>query len=142
MLFIALMMVLANDNSTKCQEMVAKLLKNLVRRLDEMQQQVILLHVHLWVSQKENEVLMKVSCQVYGIVLDTLGQDAVPFISSILHNLDRCLKVGAKNLTDGEQDIDVMDINKSWHIPYQALIVSHKVFTISPDSLKKYNSIS
>ena len=93
MLFVALVMVLANDDSAKFREMAAMLLKNLVGRLDETQRRVILSHAHSWVSQEENEVLMKVSCQVYGIVLDTLGQDAVPFISSILHDLDGCLKV-------------------------------------------------
>ena len=73
MLFVALVMVLANDDSAKCREMAAKLLKNLVGRLDETQRRVFLSHAHSWVSQEENEVLMKVSCQVYGIVLDTLG---------------------------------------------------------------------
>ena len=37
MLFVALVMVLANVDSAKCREMAAQLLKNLVRRLDETQ---------------------------------------------------------------------------------------------------------
>jgi U3 small nucleolar RNA-associated protein 20 len=51
LLFVALVMVAANDDSAKCREMSAQLIKNLFTRLDEDHRNIVLSHLHSWASQ-------------------------------------------------------------------------------------------
>ncbi|KAF9047678.1 hypothetical protein BJ165DRAFT_1117430 [Panaeolus papilionaceus] len=57
LLFVALVMVVANDESPKCREMAAQLIKSLWVRLKEEQQIVLLSHLHTWSGQTAQPVL-------------------------------------------------------------------------------------
>ncbi|KAG5642515.1 hypothetical protein DXG03_002616 [Asterophora parasitica] len=138
LLFIALVMVIANDDSAKCREMAALLIKSLFNRLDEERRKLILSHIHAWASQEAQPQLAQVSSQVYGFIVDVLEIDSLPYITIILEDLNASITRSAQRLTESEaqdEDDDAMpvDLNLDWHAPYHALTVLGKVLRVFPD---------
>jgi len=78
LLFVALVMVIANDDSSKCREMAAQLIKSLFTRLDENRRRVIFSHLHSWAAQRDRIQLACVSSQVYGFIVELLQADIAP----------------------------------------------------------------
>ncbi|KAF8058584.1 armadillo-type protein [Lyophyllum atratum] len=136
LLFIALVMVIANDDSTKCREMAAVLIKSLFTRLDDERRKVILSHLHSWASQQSQPQLAQVSSQVYGFIIDVLEIDSLPYIAAILEDLNAALRRSADALTDAEaRDADdaAMAVDLDWQAPYYALTVVAKALRVFPD---------
>ncbi|KAJ7756392.1 armadillo-type protein [Mycena maculata] len=133
LLFVALVMVIANDDSTKCREMAADLMKTLFTRLDDERRRVILSHLHAWASQYSQPQLTRVSSQVYGLVIDVLGVDASTYIPGILEDIEASLGRSSQQLTAVEtNEEDAMDVDLEWQLPYHSLIVLTKVLRVFP----------
>ncbi|KAJ7650292.1 armadillo-type protein [Roridomyces roridus] len=132
LLFIALVMVIANDDSTKCREMAAQLIKTLFKRLDDERRTVIISHVHSWAAQSAQPQLTRVSSQIYGFIVDVLGADALPFIPGILQDVQASLSRSSQQLTDAENEEDAMDVDVEWQLSYHSLIVLSKVVRVFP----------
>lgn len=133
LLFVALVMVVANDDSAKCREMAAYLIKTLYGRLDEERCNVILSHLHSWASQRVHSQLSWVSSQVYGFIIDTALADSAPYISAIIDDLKAALNQSAEAFSRSQvQDDDTMDIDLVWQIPYHSLMVLSKILRIFP----------
>ncbi|KNZ75043.1 U3 small nucleolar RNA-associated protein 20 [Termitomyces sp. J132] len=130
LLFVALVMLIANDDSAKCREMASVLIKNLLARLDNEHRKPIFSHLHTWALQQSQPQLLQVSSQVYGFVVDVLGADSLPHINTILEDLNAALSQSADRLAEAEGD-DVVDLQ--WQVPYYALIVFVKVLRLFPD---------
>ncbi|EPQ55348.1 hypothetical protein GLOTRDRAFT_61301 [Gloeophyllum trabeum ATCC 11539] len=131
LLFVALVMVIANDDSAKCREMAAELIKSLFVRLNIEHRRLLASHLHSWASQTDRPVLARVSSQVYGLMLDALHQEADPFLPTILEDLGAALRRSAdrEEMDEVEQGDN---IKLEWQAPYQALIVSGKVLREFP----------
>lgn len=109
LLFIALVMVIANNESAKCREMAAQLIKNLWTRSEEEKKRLLLSHLHNWASQTSRELLTSVATQVYGLILDVAQLELssqVPDILDDLNNSLQCVAVVAAS-EDGESTIDI-----------------------------------
>ncbi|KAF8161520.1 armadillo-type protein [Crassisporium funariophilum] len=133
LLFVALVMVVANDDSAKCREMAAQLIKNLFSRLDDDHRNIILSHLHSWASQSTQPQLTWVSAQVYGFIIDVSQKEALPYIPAILDDLQASLKVSAASLTPVEDDDEShMEVEPDWQLPYHALTGLHKILRIFP----------
>ncbi|KAF8589509.1 hypothetical protein K439DRAFT_362879 [Ramaria rubella] len=142
--FVALVMVIANDDSSKCREMAAELIKLLFAHLDTTQRTTIVSHLHSWSSEKAQLQLSRVSAQVYGLVVDTMQQDAVPYISGILEDMNSVIQRSATELQALElqtNDQSNVDFDVEWRLPYHALNVLNKVLQIQPDFTKDGLSI-
>lgn len=136
LMFVALVMVVANDDSAKCREMASLLIKSLFTRLDDERRRVILSHLHSWASQKSQTQLQRVSSQVYGFVVDVLGTDSLTYIPTILEDLDAALQRSAQaSMTiEGEDSSDAsMQIDLEWQTPYYVLTVLCKILRVFPD---------
>jgi U3 small nucleolar RNA-associated protein 20 len=144
MLFVALVMVIANDESPKCREMAAQLLKNLWTRVDEERQAILLSHLHSWISQTSKPLLTWVSVQVYGFIIDVAREDSSPYISSILDNLKICLERSASSMSTAEdlEENHQIDVELEWQLPYHALTVLSKILGVFSDFVKQDNKIS
>jgi U3 small nucleolar RNA-associated protein 20 len=130
MLFIALVMVVANDDSSKCREMAAQLIKNLLTRMPEAQRNSVLSHAHTWATQEGNAALARVSSQVYGLALDALKSDILAHQQILLGDVNsQILKCAEADL----DDIDEGDSQLEWQIPYQSLNTLAKVLQVFPD---------
>ena len=142
LLFVALVMVIANDGSTKCREMAAELIKSLYLRLDESRRKKLLSHLHTWISQATQQPLIRVSCQVYGFIL-TIEAGAL-FSDALLEDVNSVLERSSDGFEeieeeDGEGETSGTD---TWQVPYQALVVLAKLLAKNPELAKDHSRIS
>ena len=141
LLFVALVMVIANDGSTKCREMAAELIQSLYLRLDETRRKTLLSHLHTWISQATQQPLIRVSCQVYGFILTI--EDGASFSDALLENVNSVLERSSDGFEeieeDGEDGTSGMD---TWQVPYQALVVLAKLLAKNPELAKDHSRIS
>lgn len=142
-LFVALVLVIANDESSKCREMASELVKNLFARLEEPQRRVVIMHVHSWASQRAQPQLARVSSQVYGILIDHLQGEVVPYATSILEDLNAILESTSKSLEHSEaEDHAAMDVDIEWQIPYHALNALSKLLRAYPELTTRDDKVS
>lgn len=136
LLFVGLVMVLANDESGKCRENAARLIKSLLERIGPQQRKAIFGHVHSWANQKDKPALGRVSCQLYGLALDVLQKDSVTtYLSVVLEDVQEKIKESVyllDNLDDNHHELeDAID----WQTSYQALTTLSKIFAVYPSLL-------
>jgi U3 small nucleolar RNA-associated protein 20 len=132
LLFVALVMVIANDDSTKSREMAAEVVKSLFLRLDVDHRRLLVSHLRSWASQPANAQLIRVATQVYGIILDALQADATTYLSAIVEDLNTNILRSAKQITNEEED--QLDLDSQWQVAYHLLTVLGKVIRIFPDT--------
>ena len=133
LLFVSLVMVVANDDSTKCREMAARLIKNLFMRLDEDHRNIVLSHLHSWASQSVQPQLTWVSAQVSGLIVDVAQSEALPYVTVILDDLKASLQYSASLSTkDEDEDDSHMDVDLEWQLPYHSLTVLTKILRVFP----------
>jgi U3 small nucleolar RNA-associated protein 20 len=123
--FVALVMVIANDDSPKCREMAAELIKSLFLRSDADQRRALSGHLHSWTIQNQKPKLASVGAQVYGLFLDVLRQDAQPYLPNLLKDLRARIEQSAELFADLENssadETDPMELDIDWQIAYQSL---------------------
>jgi U3 small nucleolar RNA-associated protein 20 len=133
MLFVGLVMVIANDDSPKCREMAAQLIKNLLDRLDIDRRRLIMSHQHAWAAQRANTRLCSVSAQVCGLVLDCFHQESAPFLVSFLEDLAALMRLSFERMQEDDED--------DWQTPYHSLVVFGKIFRDFPDRTDIVNAV-
>ncbi|KZT64878.1 hypothetical protein DAEQUDRAFT_769307 [Daedalea quercina L-15889] len=135
-MFVALVMVIANDDSARCREMASELIKTLFSRLADAQRSVVMSHLHAWASQHERVQLARVSYQVLGILIDLLQDDIAPYLPTILDDLNYALHHSQQTLeTVTSEPLNLSAEELSWQAPYHALIDISKVIKISTPSV-------
>jgi U3 small nucleolar RNA-associated protein 20 len=130
LLFVALVMVIANDDSAKCREMAAEIIKSLFLRLDADHRRLLMSHLRSWASQQANPQLTRVAAQVYGVVIDALQADAAAYLPAILEDLNANLLRSSQQLENEESELDV---DQEWQVAYHVLTVLGKFVRIFPD---------
>jgi U3 small nucleolar RNA-associated protein 20 len=143
LLFVSLVLVIANDESTKCREAASELVKTLFVRLEEPQRKVVMAHVHSWASQRTQPQLARVSSQVYSILIDHLQGDVTPYVPSILEDLNAILTSTCQLLEvqETEDDASAMEVDIEWQIPYQALTALSKLLKVLPELAAQDNMV-
>nr|ASF90194.1 hypothetical protein SPAR05566 [Bartheletia paradoxa] len=135
--FVALVMVIGNDDSAKCREMAAELVKSLFTRLAKGQRETTLALLHAWIEQAAQPQLAAVAAQVYGLIVDALADECLPYVTVMLRNLDAVLIRSAAVLEDMETSTDsFMEIDTDWQLPYHSLNAVAKLLRTFPDLLK------
>jgi U3 small nucleolar RNA-associated protein 20 len=138
--FVALVMVIANDESAKCREMAAELIKNLLPRLDEDLLSKTVAILHTWASQTSQPQLPRLASQVFGLVIDCLAANSRPFAAITLVDLQSILSHSATSLEAYETvqeepspfDMET-DEDLDWQLPYQTLTSLAKLLRAFPD---------
>ena len=100
MLFVALVMVIANDDSAKCREMAAELIKSLFPRLEADHRRVVMSYLHSWAAEHSKPQLVKVSSQIYGLIVDQLQKDVEPYVPAMLGDLNAAIGLSAQVSSD------------------------------------------
>ncbi|KAI9465208.1 armadillo-type protein [Lactarius psammicola] len=131
LLFVALVMVIANDDSAKSREMAAEIIKSLFLRLDADHRRLLMSHLRSWAGQQANTQLTRVAAQVYGVILDALQADAVAYLPAILEDLNANLLRGTEQLANEEGE--GVDVDRQWQVVYHVLTVLGKIARIFPD---------
>ncbi|PCH35508.1 hypothetical protein WOLCODRAFT_125908 [Wolfiporia cocos MD-104 SS10] len=145
LLFVALVMVVANDDSPKCREMALELIKSLFSRLNDTQRKVTMSQLHGWAAQYDKPQLTRVSLQVYGVIVDLAQQDISPYIPTILDDANGALQHSAGVLAAAEaaaEGGDVAEENLDWQLSYHALVLCSKILRVSPELTTRSDKIS
>lgn len=140
--FMGLALVIANDDSVKCREMAAELLKGLLPRLTSEQLADTVSKVHTWASTTSQPQLPRLAAQIYGLFLDCMSVEARPYISSLLIDVQEMLTTSATTLEAYEiaqEDpspfaMEIAD-DLDWQLPYQSLSTLAKVLKLFPDEI-------
>ena len=96
-------------------------------------------HLHLWTSQTTQQALVRVSCQVYGLILNT--EDEASFTEALLNDVNSVLERSSDRLEEIEEEEEEGEASEreTWQVPYQALVVLTKLLAKHPEFIKKLN---
>ena len=135
MLFVALVMVVANDESAKCREQASQLIKSLYIRLDQEKQKTVMSHLHTWASQTSRPQLTWVSSQIAGFLVDAAQNAIAPYVGQILDDLMASLRMSNATIAfaPDSDDENQMDVELEWQLPYYALTVLSKIIRVFPE---------
>lgn len=140
LLFAGLVMVLANDESSRCREGAAGLVKALLGRLDDGGRQTMVAHVRAWARQADRPSLVRVAMQVYGLVVEDLHADARPYFEGMVQDANAALDRSASTLEEAGED--TVDAAFDWQVPYHVMTLLSKLARESPDVLQDQEVIS
>lgn len=136
-IFFALVMRLINDDSSKCREMSAALLKTLLGRCTDRMATIYKL-LNNWLEQSKKPNLQRAACQVYGIAIDTFGtqlRSQAPGLITRLAAILDASKARAEELAAQEADRfdeDGMDVEIQWEVTYYAITTFAKITKTFP----------
>ncbi|GAA5969246.1 hypothetical protein JCM11641_007524 [Rhodosporidiobolus odoratus] len=133
--FASLVMQIANDDSTKCREMAAELVKLLFSRVDKDLRDTFLSMMHSWAAQKAHAQLARTAIQLLGVAVDGLGEQgklSAPAIVDVLLDLlvDSEEKLEQAELEGGDA---AESLEADWQLPYQGLQALSRVYSAYPD---------
>lgn len=133
MIFVALVLCLANDQDKSCREASASVLQSLVKKLGEGERKVFVGHLHTWTSQQGQARLRAVAVQVHGLIIDALQQEASPHATALFADAQQILDDSIQSLTLSG-DGDDMDVDVEWQPPYQAMLAVSKLLQTLPEN--------
>ncbi|KAF6761032.1 U3 snoRNP protein Utp20 [Ephemerocybe angulata] len=161
MIFVSLVMVLANDDSSKCREAAALLISTLYSRFSEDDRKnIVRTWLKKWVRAGVNadgagegavgkRKLAWIALQVWGIIIEAAAKEEggnVPWIGEVVEDVSQGLQQSevlmAKRLTEDEDDsMDVDGAGSSkdeaeWQLPYYALSTLGKTLSVCPSLAK------
>lgn len=130
MFFVALVMVMANDDSSKCKEMAASLIRLLFDQLDIDKRKNIVSRLHVWCSGKSSTRLACVSSQVYGLLVENDKKKQVMDVSIIIKDMIAVVDFSLAEFERLESKVSDESVSTeadfSWQLPYHALNTLYK----------------
>lgn len=132
--FVGLVMVVANDDSTRCREMAAELVKLLFTRVEKDARDNLLAMLYAWAGKHEQSQLARTAIQLFGVAIDALGDDGKTAAPTILAVLSGVLEESDELLQQAEEGGErTMELDTDWQLPYQALQSLAHVYKAFPD---------
>lgn len=131
--FVALVMVVANDDSTRCREMAAELVKVLFSRVEKDTRETLLAMLNTWAGKKAQPQLARTAIQLFGVAIDALGEDGRSAVPGVVDILLDVLVDSEEKLEEAERDgEEVEEVERAWQLPYQALQTFSHVYKAFP----------
>ncbi|KAF9166281.1 U3 snoRNP protein [Actinomortierella ambigua] len=132
MFFLALVMQLVNDDSSKCREMAGALIKALLLRMNRQKLDNAYLLLGKWFDQKEQRNLQRAAAQVFGLAIDAFGAAFKKQIGALVPRLRLALESSIEIMEEARQlaaqqdpfedeGKDAMDLDTDWEVGYYAL---------------------
>ncbi|KAG0304218.1 U3 snoRNP protein [Dissophora globulifera] len=144
--FLALVMQLVNDDSSKCREMSGALIKALFQRMSRPKLDNSYLLLGKWFDQTEQRNLQRAASQVYGLAVEAFGQSFKKQIPTLLPRLKSALESSLTILEEAQEQQaaaaadkfeepreDAMDMDAEWEIGYYALNMFTKLVKQFPN---------
>ncbi|KAG0375311.1 U3 snoRNP protein [Mortierella sp. AD032] len=130
--FLALVMQLVNDDSSKCREMAGALIKALLQRMNRSKLDNSYVMLGKWFDQTEQRNLQRAASQVYGLAIEAFGPAFKKQIPTLVPRLKFALESSLQIMQEAqeqaaeadkfeEQDQDAMDLDAEWEVGYYAL---------------------
>ncbi|KAF9975229.1 U3 snoRNP protein [Actinomortierella ambigua] len=132
MFFLALVMQLVNDDSSKCREMAGALIKALLLRMNRQKLDNAYLLLGKWFDQKEQRNLQRAAAQVFGLAIDAFGAAFKKQIGALVPRLRLALESSIEIMEEArhlaaqqdpfeDEGQDAMDLDTDWEVGYYAL---------------------
>lgn len=132
--FVSLVMVVANDESTKCREMAAELVKLLFTRVEKGTRDGLLAMLFTWADKRDQSQLCRTAIQLFGLAVEALGEEGKGSAPNILKVLSRVLQESVALLIEAEEGGERMiELDTDWQLPYQALQSLSHLYKAYPD---------
>ncbi|PWN21850.1 hypothetical protein BCV69DRAFT_281764 [Microstroma glucosiphilum] len=134
LLFVGLVMVLANDDSSKCREKAAELTRTLIGLISEEKRAGLIQMAHAWAESTERADLSRVGVQVYGLFLEAVPDEASSWTPKAMRVLRGVIISCADDLEELEHadEFAAMDMDLDWQLPYHALQAISKLSKVEP----------
>ncbi|WVQ94326.1 hypothetical protein IAU59_001405 [Kwoniella sp. CBS 9459] len=130
MFFVALVVVLANDESEKCRAAAGELIKLLWRRIDETRQAKMVEVLKSWVGQRgNNTVLASAALGVFGLLIDTREGHVV---EEVVQAVGPIIEESSEELQEAEESDEIVSLDHA--LPHQALSATAKAVLQSAES--------
>ncbi|GAA5903256.1 hypothetical protein JCM8208_002254 [Rhodotorula glutinis] len=139
--FVGLVMVIANDDSTKCREMAAELVKTLFARVEKETRDTLLSMLHSWAGKRAQPQLSRTAIQLFGVAIDALGEEGRSSAPAIVDVVLDLLTDSEDRLEQAEEEgsDDAQALQAEWQLPYQALQTFGHVYKAFPDLVSPDN---
>lgn len=135
-LFVALVVSLINDDSSKCREMAGLLIKQLLARIGLDKTEKLWIIVDKWFEQLQQPQMLRTAAQVYGLVVETFGEKFKKFIPELLKKLVITMHLTMtelEKLTNGSDEDEMPNIEfLYWESGYYALTTLGKILKNFP----------
>ncbi|KAK4685447.1 U3 small nucleolar RNA-associated protein 20, partial [Tremellales sp. Uapishka_1] len=132
--FVALVVVIANDDSEKCRMMAGALIQQLFSRLEARQQQKMLQVLHAWVGTRDsNAALANSSLAVYGMLVEGTEGVTEDSITTILSDVGEILQQSAELLAEAESSTETFPEMLDHNLPQRCLSVLSKALQSHSD---------
>ncbi|KAG2222075.1 hypothetical protein INT45_007961, partial [Circinella minor] len=130
-MFLGLVLRLVNDDSAKCREMSAELIKLLLSRCTDDKLTTVYRLLDKWMNQSNKPNLQRASCQVYGLIMDVFTSKAVAagLVPRLAHLLEEN-KAPEIHPDDGDEE---MEVDFPWEVAYYSLSTLSKIAKSFPE---------
>jgi U3 small nucleolar RNA-associated protein 20 len=136
--FLSLVMVVANDQSSKCREMAAEVIKTLFKRVEGDGRTRALDMLCAWARQDDKPQLKRTASQLLGVTFEAMGESLRSLSPTIASTLFDVVQRSAGELREAEEDGDGIEGDKlDWQLPYQALQSLAKAFRAFEDLIRQ-----
>ena len=103
--FVPLVMIVSDDESSRCREMAGALLKIIFERADAERIRSFLYVLRSWLDQVDQALLARTAIQIYSVFLDTNGDEAKEEVVFLQPALAHILKVNLINPLDADWEL-------------------------------------
>ncbi|KAJ8331227.1 U3 snoRNP protein [Batrachochytrium dendrobatidis] len=146
MLFLALVMSLVNDSSSRCRKLSALRVGELLKRLDVTKSEKSITLVFKWFTEHQQPALRRTAAQVFGIVIQTFGSRSEKWVPNVLESIDSALVSVIQELENRMNDAAIhltmtscMDEENTelalWELGYYSLNTLLQIVSVFPSVL-------
>ncbi|KAG9291746.1 hypothetical protein G9A89_012031 [Geosiphon pyriformis] len=127
-LFLYLIKLCWNDESSKVKKTAAELIKNVLARMDSENLEKVSQLMNSWYEQDDKFNLKKMAIQAYGFVIEAFGQQISQFVPQILDRLEAILLNSTNDIKAiQEANGEEMELDFDWELPFVALSTLDKL---------------
>ncbi|RKP25205.1 armadillo-type protein, partial [Syncephalis pseudoplumigaleata] len=147
MFLMALVLSLVNDESNRCREMAASLIRVLLKRASDASLSNIHTMLTQWFDKQEAPAMQRAAVQTFGLMVESLGQKTNQHIATWLARLEQCLEkhtamddeedAAANNDDDDEDEHRIA----GWELIYFSLATFTKIAKQYPDTIYRPQTI-
>ena len=119
--FVPLVLVIVNDESSRCREMAGALLKTLFERSDSEHVNALLMLLRAWITQHDGPLLIRAAYQAYGIYFEQCGHGGEKEMRILVPQIAQDLKSKLKGTRED-----------NWEVLYCVLQTFAKICQILP----------
>ncbi|ODQ49990.1 hypothetical protein SAICODRAFT_73741 [Saitoella complicata NRRL Y-17804] len=130
--FVALVMVLVNDDVAECREMAGALIQKCLQRADAERLTGIVKALRTWTQADDQPSLQRTGMQVYGLFFDVFKATKTDEMQYCVKRIRDLLSQSARATDEDAEDVQVSD---TWEMAYYTLQTLSKIATTCPETV-------